>query len=170
MVGENPEIAGVSLGEFEWDLATLSLFVIKGIHIITNPRFEGSTKRSKISAAYTSAHKAVDAMLHQAREKELAVMITAEAAKAHLQNNSWITKKGKVQGRPVVNGTGVSSKSGAQIPLNMVRVKEQAALRWGAISHPTLIQIVQMLYSVATRFGKEEVILWKTDIKGATVL
>ena len=39
--------------------------------------------------------KAVYAMLHQAREKELAVMITAEAARTagvHLQNNFCTTK------------------------------------------------------------------------------
>ena len=171
--GKNPEVAGVSRGEFEKDVAALCQFVTEGIHIITDPRFVANPERGKIPAAYTSAHKAVDAMLRQAREKGLAVMVTVEAAKAagvHLQNNSWTTKKGKVQGRPVVNGTGVSCKSGPQMALNKVWVKEKAALRWGAINHPTLIQIAQMLCRVATRFGKEEVVLWKTDIKGAFTL
>ena len=48
--------------------------------------------------------------------------------------------------------------------------KEQAVLRWGTTNQPTLIQIAQMLWRVATRFGKEEVVLWKTNIKGAFTL
>ena len=69
-MGENPEVAGVSLEEFDTE----------GIHIIRDPGFVANTERGRIPAAYTSAHKAVDAMLHQAREKGLAVMVTAEAA------------------------------------------------------------------------------------------
>ena len=122
----------MSRGEFERDVASLCEFVTEGIHIITDPEFMANTERGEIPAAYTSAQKASDAMLHQAREMRLAVMVTAETTKAselHLLNNSWATKKGKVQGRPVVNGTGLSCKSGPQMSLKTVWVNEQVALR-----------------------------------------
>ena len=59
---------------------------------------------------------------------------------------------------------------GTQVPLNTEFVKEQAALRWGAINHPTLLQIAQMLLRAAVKSGKEDVVLWKTDIKEAFTL
>ena len=73
------------------------------------------------------------------------------------QNNSWNTKKSKLHRSPVVIGTSASSRKGSQIPLNTIWMKE-------GNKHPTLLQIAQILCRAAVKFGREEVVLWKTDI------
>ena len=69
MKKDNPLVAGVSFEELERDVASLCEFITEEIEIVTDPEFRVKTSREKIPAAYTSAHRAVDAMLHQARKK-----------------------------------------------------------------------------------------------------
>jgi len=55
--------------------------------------------------------------------------------------------------------------------LNSDRVKELGVARWGQITHPTATQLAAMALRVSTRLdGREPMVLWKMDLKGAFTL
>ena len=69
----------------------------------------------------------------------------------------------------MVNASGVSAP-GAGVPLNTDEVKDAAALRWGDIRHPTVMEIAQMVLEGGDKWGRGDVVLWKMDVAGVFTL
>ena len=99
------------------------------------------------------------------------IIPTAEAvqiAGIHFSQTHWTRKVGKKQGRPIGDA---SAKEGGGCALNSDRVKELGVQRWGQITHPTATQLAAMALRVSTRLnGREPMVLWKMDLKGAFTL
>lgn len=160
--------------QFKKDISTLKVFAEYGVEIMVDSSFVPNGSRGPLSGSYKKSFLSVNAMLYEVWEKGLAIILPLEIAEGivgiHFQNNGWAPKRKKEKGRYVGNCSGVSSRSGPQIPLNTEEVKLAAVQRWGLIHHPTVEEIAQMCLKAEALYGRENIVLWKMDLSGAYTL
>jgi hypothetical protein len=109
-------------------------------------------------------------MEYESWQSGLSVILPVDKAKecgVHMSKKSWAPKRGKKKGRNVVNATVVASASGPSVPLNTPWVKEASKDKWGDINHPSLAMIVRIILEMEAEFGRDALVLFKMDIKGA---
>jgi hypothetical protein len=137
----------------------------------------GQSPPSPLRSTYTAVAPAVNRMLGDIIQEKLAFVISYDTAKEHIPNlhlckAHWTKKKGKPSGRPLGDLTYVDGT-----PLNTPEMSDAAALHYGAIMHPTIENISQM---VSTFWKKVKAAdphadwrnlrLWKMDLRGAYTL
>ena len=87
-----------------------------------------------------------------------------EAFNPHYSNVHWVPKPGV----PIGRFLGDCSNREDGNPLNSVGAKEQIKARFGALNHPSIGDIVQMILNFAmSAGGMHNVVLWKEDVAGA---
>jgi len=60
--------------------------------------------------------------------------------------------------------------SNGDMSLNTIEAKELVDEKFGKIVHPTIIQLIHMIFQVADEFRWHNVVLWKKDLRGAFTL
>ncbi len=150
-----------------------------GMHVHRPSGFipNGQSPRTALRATYLSVSSAVNKMLGDVVEQRLAFLIPLDVARKHVPNlhlckAHWTRKKGKASGRPLgdlsfVDGT----------PLNTPETSAAAADYYGAILHPTIEDIAQMVCRFWTELKRQDptalwssLRIWKMDLKGAYTL
>ena len=158
-----------SFEEFRRDSDILREFGERGVEIITCTSFTPRCDAGRLSESYRAAPWAVLAHIHKARLAGNGILLSKACADSILNRNEICSgialKKGKASGRLTSNGSGNSARRGGY--LNSEEVKIMAEERWGAIKHPTLASIIEMVLGAEEKWGRDSVVVWKTDLKGA---
>jgi hypothetical protein len=158
------------------DFARL-LRIAEGLHITTPADFvpSGFSNRPPLRRKYREeVSHAVNKLLSLQWQKETVLLLptdmVANLPGVHFSPQHWVLKAGKAQGRPIcdtsnpapgsdaLNGTG---KEGKEI------VRQAIAQEWGAILHPTLGDLVEMVLKMVDRHGADKLVLWKKDLASA---
>jgi hypothetical protein len=121
----------------------------------------------------------VNKLYHDMHAKGLAVYLpievaTTEVVGSHFSMAHWTPQKDKVQGRQLIDS---SDDSIPDSVLNGESVREQAEQFYGAIQHPTITSLMQMILRFYHRARQADatvtwadICLWKMDLKGAYTL
>jgi hypothetical protein len=133
----------------------------------------GQNPPTPLRATYTAVAPAVSRMLGDIVHEKLAFLITYETAKKstpnlHLCKAYWTRKKGKPSGRPLGDLTYVDGT-----PLNTPEMADAAALHYGAILHPTIENISEMVCNFWAKVKAADwrnLRLWKMDLRDAYTL
>jgi hypothetical protein len=146
--------------------------MVDGIPILTAEDFVPNLRPPPLRDKYLKLAPCVNRLMASLYDAGLIFIIpTAEAvqiAGIHFSQTHWTRKVGKKQGRPIGDA---SAKEGGCCALNSDRVEELGVARWGQITHPTATQLAAMALRVSTRLdGREPMVLWKMDLKGAFTL
>lgn len=84
--------------------------------------------------------------------------------KLHINNLHWCPKPGTPSGRLL----GDCSNREQGSPLNTEEAKSLIQARYGHLTHPTITDLVRMIFQVAeSAGGLDNILLWKEDIAGA---
>ena len=139
----------------------------------------GQSERPKMRQKYKMAHTAVNKMNHDTWKDHLAFYLPLSEARnlvlgCHLSPAHWTSKKDKESGRPLIDPGDDSIPNAA---LNSPEIRDRATELWGAIVHPTIIDIIRMIIGFYDRAHAadpditwEDVVIWKMDLKGAYTL
>ena len=140
-------------------------------------RPNGNDAPTPLRATYVSVAPAVNKMLVDLVDQKLAFLIDYDTARKyipdlHLCKAHWTRKKGKASGRPLGDLTFVDGT-----PLNTPETAAAAAAHYGAIEHPTIEHIAQMICEFWAKASEidhnaswEDLRMWKMDLKGAYTL
>ena len=154
----------------------LILLVEKGMPLFVCDSFapNGREGSASLSEAYSRVAPAVNRMLMEDFITQgLAFVLSKESCLEHvgpfhLSRLSWTRKSGKAKGRPIIDC------SAGRSPLNSDYTKVRCDEEWGEIKHPTIGDIVNMVWqfwdSVRHFAVWEDLVLWKVDLKGAYTL
>lgn len=100
--------------------------------------------------------------------------LTEEEAKKmqglHLSPQHHTDTKGKPEGRIIGDLSGQHDENFTPLndsPHDKNQLHETIEQLWGAIKHPTVDQLVKMVLTAADKYGWDNIILWKKDLKGA---
>ena len=88
----------------------------------------------------------------------------------HLSPQHHADSKGKPEGRIIGDLSGQHSENFT--PLNGSAhdkdlLRDTIKSKWGEIRHPTVELLVKMVLTAADKYGWNNIILWKKDLKGA---
>ena len=172
-IGKSSYLSDTEYDRFVRDVDILCGFGEEGVRIITGSSFVAEARRGRHSPSYNLAPSAVVAHIHKSRIAGNGVIIDEQTANSIAGRNEircgWTKKKGKACGRITNNcsGNSVNSKVGK---LNDDETKALAEELWGPIKNPTLGDIVRMINEAAERWGRDSVVVWKTDLRGAFTL
>ena len=153
--------------------------LVTGMHVPLPDGFtpNGQEVPSPLRTTYVKVAPAVNKMLADVVQQRLAFLLPYEDAKRyvpnlHLCKAHWTRKKGKPSGRPLGDLTYVDGT-----PVNTPEMSEAAASHYGAILHPTIEEIADMIHqfwmrTLATDPTADWTLLriWKMDLKGAYTL
>lgn len=155
------------------DLARLKKIAREGVTIQTPSGFSPSRLPPPRRVKYLQVANAINKLLYaQFQNKTVILLPTALALGIpgiHFSPQHWAPKKGKEQGRSICD----TANSTSGIPINgkgtegKNAVRAQVAEEWGAIHHPTIDELVQMVLEMADQHGWDDIELWKTDLAGA---
>jgi hypothetical protein len=114
---------------------------------------------------------AINHLSNDLAEKKNAIILSKKAVEEsklvlHFGATHWTTKTGKSFGRMLLDlGNEESSP-----PLNSKDAKHLCKEFFGAISLPSLNDIILMILKMEDQFGNDVLILWKMDLRGAFTL
>ena len=152
--------------------ATLRYFASTGVPILTNDSFSPSPASGPPSKTYATAPSAVDAHIHKNLCSGLGVLLSPDLVPLlptlNVINLGLAPKKGKAAGRLTINPSGNAAKTPPF--LNNALSTDLCEHTWGEINYPTIISIIRSILDLADRFGRDQVVVWKTDLKGAFTL
>jgi hypothetical protein len=141
--------------------------LVRGIAIMTDDAFEESpppAMRKRYLRVAAAANKILNGLFTQGLVTILRMEIAQQIPGISFVPAHWTTKAMKPSGRFIVDA---SASEGGQTPLNTLAVKAACIERWGELHHPTIQSIVEMIVSMAERWGWDNISLWKTDLRGA---
>ena len=132
---------------------------------------------TRLRPSYVRTAAAVNKMLFEQGDSKLCLVVRREVADqipgVHYSPLAWTPKKGKASGRPI----GDLSDGDGGHPLNSEETKVACESLWGPIVHPTLQQLVRMIFEFYQRekakdpdFAWEDIVLFKLDLKNAFTL
>jgi hypothetical protein len=151
--------------------------IARGIEIETEPGFNpsGHANRPQLRQKYTrDVPNAVNKLIYKQWVESTVVLLPTELLEdikgIHYSPIHWTRKAGKAQGR--VLGDTSNGEKGAQLLNGQGKegkkyIRKRMLKRWGAIKHPTLIDLVLMVLEAVDEYGWDELELWKTDLAGA---
>jgi hypothetical protein len=140
-----------------------------GMRVFVTPDFVPSSVPPKLRKTYLEAAPAVNKLMADMWHDGKLLLLPTEMVKTipgiHFSPISWAPKADKKEGRPIGDlsyprGRAVNSDAAA----DLVR---QA---WGAITLPSIQDIIRMVLEAADQFGWDNIELWKMDLKGAFTL
>ena len=155
----------------------LDLVIGMKVHLPEGFKPNGLQPPSELRDAYTDVAPAVNKMFGAVVADRLAFLLPFSVAKEHVPNlhlskAHWCPKKGKASGRPLGD---LSNVDGTRI--NTDATAKAASDYYGAIRHPTIEDIAQMIHEfwrVAQErdplLRQQDLRLWKMDLKGAYTL
>ena len=168
------------------DRDQLRAFGDKGVPLLVTKEFKanGIGQRPSLRRRYRLVEGAVDKMIFEGLWKQGLVLILPPPLVARARQQiyfsplSWAPKQGKMKGRNVMDmGRRGHQHQNSPSVLNGKEVKTLIDNAWGVIEHPTLHEIVQMIWDFyeETCYRKpdtawEQLVLWKMDLKGAFTL
>ena len=124
---------------------------------------------------YEEVHSSVDRCFMEAFANQgLAIVLTEATVRemigdaVHMSVAGWAEKYGKLAGRPITDGS--SGEGEGRSVLNTKEAKELCDALWGAIGHPTLTDLVQMVLEMQEQpqhTGGAGLTLWATDVASA---
>ena len=157
---------------FEVDILRLERLADPGVEIYTQEDFTPSSSTGPWSVGHKAAPTAVIAHAIKAQRDGLGVFLNRDAvnflgpsAALHLQPCGVAPKHGKRSGRFTTNCSATALRH--MPPLNSDRVSELCKLNLGEINNPDIAQIIRAIVRAAERWGREPLVVWKTDLKGA---
>ena len=141
-----------------------------GMVIPVSENFKASNQRPPLRKKYLMVKGAVNKILYDMYLKGGTVLLiptklAIEINGIHFSSQHWTTKKEKACGRSL----GDASNDPFGNSLNDADGQVQQAVRelWGEVVHPTLTDLALMILRVAEKYGWENILLWKMDLKGA---
>eukprot|EP01034_Spumella_vulgaris_P047495 gene47495-biopygen34833 len=151
--------------------------IAQGIVIETDPTFvpSGYAGRPKLRKKYQiEVPNAVYMLIHKQWKESTVLLLPTDMVKdipgVHFSPIHWTPNKDKASGRVLgdtSNGDRHSRCLNGDGPEGKKLVRELMIKRWGAIHHPTLDDLVQMVLEAVDIHGWEEVELWKMDLAAA---
>jgi hypothetical protein len=152
------------------DKDRLLIIAKDGMHIPTSNDFVPSNEPPKMRKKYILVKSAVNKIIYGMYEKGgLVIILPSKIAKSipgiHYSSTHWTTKKDKASGR--VLGDQSNDPSGNALNDTERIVQGKVREMWGAINHPTIYDLVNLITRTASKYGWDKVILWKMDLKGA---
>ena len=157
------------------DIQILITFAIYGITPPVAASFKPeATDIAPLRDRYIKLHHTINKLLYKLYQDGTMVFLTATEAKRvpgiHLSPQHHADTKGKPEGRIIGDLSGQHSDTFT--PLNgsaadKDQLREAIELQWGAIKHPTVDLLVKMVLTAADKYGWDNIILWKKDLKGA---
>ena len=142
-----------------------------GVRIDTDTDFVHAKEPLKIRNKYRKVATAVHKLIYSSYLEGHVIILPTEQVSLHIEDRHfsaihWTVNKDKDPGR-MLTDTG-SAETGS--PLNSEEAKRLAEERWGPITHPTLKDLMGMVTEAAEKYGWEDIVIWKMDIKGAFTL
>jgi len=141
-----------------------------GMVIPVSENFKASNQRPPLRKKYLMVKGAVNKILYDMYLKGGTILLiptklAIEINGIHFSSQHWTTKKEKACGRSL----GDASNDPFGNSLNDADGQVQQAVRelWGEVVHPTLTDLALMILRVAEKYGWENILLWKMDLKGA---
>jgi hypothetical protein len=142
--------------------------LVSGVPMLTATEFKSNNVPPKLRQKYLGVASAVNKLVYEQYVKEnIVILPTSEAVKiegVHFSSLHWTLQFAKEAGRMLAD------PSNGEMPLNTIEAKELVDEYFGRIVHPTIIQLIEMIFKVADEFGWQDIVLWKKDLKGAFTL
>jgi len=144
--------------------------LVEGMEIVVDNSFIPNGNSPSLRAKYKRVAPAFNKMVLELYEAgSVIVMPTVTALLVpgvHFSSAHWTLKSGKKKGRNI----GDCSNSPEGCSLNSVEAQDIVRLKWGAILHPGVEDLVLMILRQVDRVGIEQLVLYKMDLKGAFTL
>lgn len=141
--------------------------MVVGMEIVVDATFVPNGKPPPMRRKYLRLAPAVNKILFDLHQEGHVLIVPTEVANTipgiHYSSTHWAPKAGKPQGRQLGDPSNVLEGSA----LNSDSVRAMVTAKWGEIHHPTLDDLVLMILRISDRHGKENVVMWKMDLKGA---
>ena len=143
------------------------LDLAKGITILTGDNFSPVSSSIPLRKRYIELSTVCNKSLYDLYlRNELIVFdksVLPDIHGAHLSSVHWTFKKGKPQGRVLID----PSNGNLGHNLNSPESKASCILRYGKLSHPTVEDFTRVFHTFAELNGWDRVTLWKVDLKNA---
>jgi len=157
------------------DFMLLLEFARNGITPIYSPTFSPeSVNIPPLRDRYIKLKHTINKLLYKQYLDGTMIMLPTMVAKTipgiHFSPQHHADTKGKPEGRVIGDLTGQHDPM--YTPLNGTwdtkdALRDNIALTWGEIKHPTIQQLVFMVLTASDLHGWNNLILWKKDLKGA---
>ena len=160
--------------EFLADVEKLAVIGEEGVRIFTDSKFKPSPKPGRQPRQYIEAEDAINAHYYSGVKKRYGLIVSAAAArticpKPHRQNVGFAKMYGKPKGRMTSNCSGVARSRGrkgeVRLPLNTPEVKAMAEEKYGAIHHPTIVDLIRMVLRAQDKHGVGNIYVAKEDLR-----
>jgi len=142
--------------------------LVAGVPMLTPTDFVGNNVPPRLRHKYLAVASAVNKLVYEQYIKgNIVILPTIDAVKiqgVHFSSLHWTLQFSKEAGRMLAD------PSNGDMPLNTIEAKELVDEEFGKIVHPTIIQLIYMIFQVADEFGWHNVVLWKKDLRGAFTL
>ena len=155
----------------------LLLSLAGGIHVMVDPDFvpNGQGNWPTLSNTFKKTAPAVEAMIHDSHQAGLGFYLPSGIVRQHVEGAHLNRASHAMADKP--QGRGITDCSAGRPPLNSDYVKSESDRRYGVIEHPTIGDMVRMVFDFVdqeTSDGKpvawDDLVLFKVDLKGAYTL
>ena len=132
--------------------------------------FRPSAQPPPLRNKYRRVAPAVNKMIWDLHQQGHIILLPTEKARKIKGINfiaaHWAKKFKKRQGRPIIDPSKGQGMKGSEA-VNSDEAKAFMKERWGAIEHPTIVDLTLMILEAADKYGWEDITLWKADLKNA---
>ena len=157
------------------DVQILINFAVYGITPPTSDSFKAEAHDvAPLRDRYIKLNHTINKLLYKLYQDGTMIFLKEHDAQLipgiHLSPQHHADSKGKPEGRIIGDLSGQHSETFT--PLNgsahdKDQLRDTIELQWGAIKHPTVDLLVKMVLTAADKYGWDDLILWKKDLKGA---
>jgi hypothetical protein len=123
-----------------------------------------------LRARYVTLKHTINSLLFEQCGKGTMIIMETEQAKAvdgvHFNPQHHADSKGKPESRVIGDLSGQHDPSFSPLngtPQSKDALRDLIATTWGEIRHPTIVQLVLMIFHAADTHGWKELVLWKKD-------
>ena len=157
------------------DIQILINFAVSGITPPTSESFKAEAHDvAPLRERYIKLNHTINKLLYKLYQDGTMIFLKADEARSipgiHLSPQHHADSKGKPEGRIIGDLSGQHNETFT--PLNgsahdKDKLRDTIQFQWGAIQHPTVDLLVKMVLTAADKYGWDDIILWKKDLKGA---
>jgi len=146
------------------------LALAEGLPIFTSSDFRPNGRPPPLRSKYVRMKSVVNKLVYDLYERGLVILLPTEEVvkigRAQFSMAHWTSQATKIKGRFL--GDVGAAETGT--PLNAEEVKLKFDEVMGQIEHPTLEDICDRIVQAAERWGWDEVVICKMDLRGAFTL